>query len=91
MRTSKPLDGCESFGQNQNPITQKKTAMATSTCPKCSSTSFESKTLSPSGSNFKVVTVQCSSCGAVVGVTDYYNTALLLEKIAKKLGIARFF
>ncbi|MGU7844119.1 hypothetical protein ACV22V_32285 [Burkholderia sp. AW33-5] len=65
--------------------------MATSTCPKCDNTSFETKTISPYGSNFKVNTVQCRSCGAVVGVMDYYNTAVLLEKIAKKLGISRFF
>jgi hypothetical protein len=30
--------------------------------------------------------VQCASCGAVVGVTDYFTTAYLLESLAKKMG-----
>jgi predicted nucleic-acid-binding Zn-ribbon protein len=47
--------------------------MASSTCVKCGSTSFEIKLNTPHGSNFKIYFVQCSSCGGVVGVTDFYN------------------
>jgi len=35
---------------------------------------------------YKIMFIQCASCGAVVGTTDYYNVPSLLEKIAKKLG-----
>lgn len=61
--------------------------MATSTCPKCTSTTFEIKMNEPRGSRFKVFFIQCTSCGAVVGTMEYYNTAVMLEKIGKKLGI----
>ena len=61
--------------------------MASSQCPKCESGTFETKEAVPRGSGFKVVFIQCASCGAVVGVTDLYNIPVLLEKIAKKLGV----
>lgn len=62
--------------------------MAFSTCIKCGSTSFEIKENSPNQSNFKFMFIQCSSCGGVVGVTDYYNTGNIVIKIARKLGIS---
>lgn len=61
--------------------------MAISTCPKCESRQFEIQLTEPRGSAFKFYFIQCASCGAVVGVTDFYNTASLLETLAKKLGI----
>lgn len=64
--------------------------MAASKCPKCESTRFELKTGEPTGSRFKVNYIQCASCGTVVGVTDYYNTSSLLEKIGNKIGIDIF-
>lgn len=64
--------------------------MATSSCPKCGNHSFEMKEHLPHGSGFKVFFIQCSSCGAVVGVTDYYNVPSLLEKIAAKIGVKLF-
>jgi predicted nucleic-acid-binding Zn-ribbon protein len=39
--------------------------MATSTCIKCSGTSFEVKEQSPKHSNYKIMFIQCSSCGGV--------------------------
>ena len=59
--------------------------MAYSTCPKCGSTSFELKENVPATSNFKLLFVQCSSCGCVVGVMDYLNIGSTLEKIEKKI------
>lgn len=64
--------------------------MATSKCPKCDSVSFELKAGEPHGSKYKIMFIQCRSCGGVVGVTDYYNIPVLLEKIAKKLGFSLF-
>ena len=39
------------------------------------------------GANQPMYFVQCASCGTVVGVTDFYDTASLLDKIAQKIGI----
>jgi translation initiation factor 2 beta subunit (eIF-2beta)/eIF-5 len=39
------------------------------------------------GSNFRMMFVQCSRCGGVVGVTEFTNTAATLHNISKKLGI----
>jgi predicted nucleic-acid-binding Zn-ribbon protein len=58
-----------------------------STCVKCGSTSFETKEASPNGSNFKLIFVQCASCGGVVGVTEYFNIGAKIEALAKKLGL----
>jgi uncharacterized Zn finger protein len=61
--------------------------MATSSCPKCSGSSFEMKENgNVRNASFKIMFIQCSSCGTVVGTTDYYNVPSLLEKIARKLG-----
>ena len=54
--------------------------MATSKCPHCENSSFELKEVSPSNSNFKLYFVQCRSCGAPFGVTEYMNTSAMLEK-----------
>jgi hypothetical protein len=68
--------------------------MASPTCPKCPSTSFETVVFTPHRSNFKLNSVQCASCGAVVGVLDYFNVGNLLteqnealRKIAAHLGV----
>ena len=61
--------------------------MAISTCIKCGNTNFEIKENSPSLSNYKFDFIQCTGCGGVVGVTDYYNTDSILNKIAQKLGV----
>ena len=64
--------------------------MAMSSCPKCGANSFEMKESSPAGSRFKIMFIQCASCGTVVGVTDFHNIPILLNKIAKKLGVDLF-
>jgi len=63
--------------------------MATSTCPKCDSTSFECVEAPITGLEFRHNFIQCAQCGAVVGVLDYYNLGNLLRQIADKLGIPR--
>jgi predicted nucleic-acid-binding Zn-ribbon protein len=60
--------------------------MALSTCVKCGGSSFEISHVSPTGSNFKLMFIQCSSCGGVVGVMDFYNIGQSLHDLAKKLG-----
>ena len=69
--------------------------MAMSSCPKCGNHLFEVQTTTPSQSNYKLLYVQCSSCGAVIGVMDYYNIGAridkqdaALKKIARALNIS---
>lgn len=61
--------------------------MAISTCAKCNNHQFEMVENSPRNSRFKYMFIQCSSCGSVVGITEYNNIGIMLEKIFKKLGI----
>ena len=61
--------------------------MATSTCPKCDSTSFEAKESEPKKSLYKLIFIQCGKCGAVVGVLDYINVGSAVLQIAKALKI----
>jgi transcription elongation factor Elf1 len=44
--------------------------MAVSTCLKCAGHSFELAMFTPLGASHKLTIVQCSSCGAPVGVLD---------------------
>lgn len=64
--------------------------MAISKCPKCDSHSFEMKEAEPAGSKYKIMFIQCSLCGVVIGTTDYFDTASMLEKIAEKIGVNIF-
>lgn len=59
--------------------------MAWSTCVKCGGTRFELKEHEPQGAKYKVNFVQCMSCGGVVGVLSYFNTAALLECQSKAI------
>lgn len=55
--------------------------MAFSKCPKCNGTLWELAEVEPGGSNFKWFFVQCSSCGAPVGVVDYFPNTTLKGRI----------
>lgn len=59
--------------------------MALSKCPKCDSTQFEVQENSPVGSRFKIIFVQCSRCGCVVGVTDYRNIGYEVQEVKQEL------
>jgi hypothetical protein len=61
--------------------------MAISTCIKCGGTFFEVKEAEPKFSNFKLLFVQCSTSGGVVGVMDFYNIGADLQEIRKHLGM----
>lgn len=60
--------------------------MAISTCVKCGGTRFEIVEKEPARSNYKLLFVQCTGCGGVVGVTEYYNAGVLIHQLAKALG-----
>ena len=61
--------------------------MAISKCSKCNSTRFELKEANISGSAYRMYFVQCASCGSVVGVVPFMNTAALIQQLADKLKI----
>jgi predicted nucleic-acid-binding Zn-ribbon protein len=60
--------------------------MPASKCPKCQTTQFELVRQDHIG-NHPMYFVQCKQCNTVVGVTEFYDTATLLNKIARKWGI----
>ena len=69
--------------------------MALPSCPKCNNHLFEIHQAEPSGSAYKLMFVQCSSCGAVAGVLDFFNIGAklskqdeALKKIARALNIS---
>lgn len=59
--------------------------MAYSKCPKCENTYFEVTENSPTKSNYKLLFVQCSKCGSVVGTMDYYNIGARISELEKKI------
>jgi hypothetical protein len=68
--------------------------MASSRCANCEGSLFEMIQNSPTKSAYKMNFIQCSKCGAVVGVVDYFNVGAMLHKqgealkaIATKLGV----
>ena len=61
--------------------------MAYSACPKCNGHYFEMKEAEPANALYKVNFIQCSSCGAVVGVIDYFDLGTLIHKLARALGM----
>ena len=63
--------------------------MAYSKCAHCDNSSFEIREVSPRGAGYKYNFIQCSSCGAPVGVVSYYNldqTILQIEKLVKAIA-----
>lgn len=61
--------------------------MALSRCMKCGNGFFEVVEKEPSGSNFIVMFVQCSSCGNPIGVMDYFNIGSIVNKLEQRLEI----
>lgn len=59
--------------------------MATSSCGKCGSQTFECKDVTPKHSNFVLTFVQCASCGAVVGAMDAMNLGAELAEVKNLL------
>jgi uncharacterized Zn finger protein len=55
--------------------------MAISRCPKCGGQSFEAVVKIPIGSPRRVMFVQCSACGAVVGIQEPENSGRVKKPI----------
>jgi hypothetical protein len=64
--------------------------VATSKCFNCGNTGFEMKENAPNNSAFRLMLLQCSSCGVVVGAMDGYNIGSLLlrqNEALRKIGL----
>jgi hypothetical protein len=61
--------------------------MATPKCPCCSHTSFELVEIKIATASYRTHAVCCSSCGAVVGVQEFFNIGALIHKLADKLHV----
>ena len=59
--------------------------MALPTCGKCGQHLFEIHEIEPVRSRYKMYTLQCTSCGTVVGVTEYNNASAVVEKAEKAI------
>ena len=59
--------------------------MATSKCPSYGSHSFEMVEHEPRLSKFKMMFTQCSNCGAVIGVTEFFNIGALLNEKEERI------
>lgn len=56
-----------------------------SKCSNCQNTTFKIQEQSPIGSAFKVNFIQCSKCGAPVGVVDYFDVHSGINSLHEKL------
>lgn len=56
-----------------------------STCPKCATSYFELKEAEPRNSEYKIIFVQCSSCGAVVGTMPYFDAGVISKDNQKQI------
>jgi hypothetical protein len=54
-------------------------------CGKCDSTQFKVKEIEPIDSAYKLIAVQCNSCGTPFGVTDYYSAGTLIKNQEKQM------
>lgn len=64
--------------------------MAQSKCIKCDNTRFELKETEPMKAAHKYNFVQCTQCGGVVGVVEFFNTGDLLAQIGHHLKVPGF-
>lgn len=51
-----------------------------SQCGKCGNSTFRAQEQNVSGATFKLVFVQCSSCGTPVGVTTFFDPGIMLNQ-----------
>ena len=57
-----------------------------SSCAKCGGGMFKVVEKEPTGSNYKLNFVQCSSCNTPIGVLDYFNIGALIKDQEKSIN-----
>jgi hypothetical protein len=55
-------------------------------CVKCEGTSFKMQEIELQDAAYKMMVAQCTSCQTPFGVTDYLNTAVLLQNQDKVIA-----
>jgi excinuclease UvrABC ATPase subunit len=58
----------------------------TTKCGKCESATFKVQEISPKDAAYKMYAVQCVSCQTPIGITDYYNSGVLLKQQEKTIA-----
>lgn len=58
-------------------------------CGHCNHIGTKLTEISPSGGRYKMMAVCCSSCSAILGVTDYFNSGTLIQSVEKKVDTLR--
>lgn len=61
--------------------------MATPRCVKCEGTRFEANSIEPAKSRFRLVAINCASCGSVLSVIEAYNVSNEVRDIKQHLGM----
>lgn len=61
--------------------------MAKPTCPKCSCTTFEIQEIPIKGARYRHNAINCTACGAIIAVHEFFNVNANLAVIAQKFGI----
>lgn len=63
--------------------------MAQSTCGKCGKHNFEIKENTPENSGFKLLFVQCKSCGVPISTISFINTNTQIDGLSKQINIIK--
>ncbi len=60
--------------------------MARSSCPRCSHGSFQMVEANVVDATYRLLFIQCSSCGSVVGTQSYFDPGYLSKKNEEALA-----
>jgi hypothetical protein len=55
-------------------------------CPKCDGYSYKVEEIEPTGSSYKLIAVQCSSCNTPIGVMEYFNSGAKLANLERQVS-----
>lgn len=55
-------------------------------CGHCNAVGTKIELIAPSGGNYKLAAVACVGCGAILGVTDFYNVGTLVKQQETKIA-----
>lgn len=56
-------------------------------CPKCGNHTFEIQEIKVRAANFRTNVINCTSCGAIVGVQEFFNVSNLVYKLADRMNL----
>lgn len=56
--------------------------MAVPICPTCKSSLFETSEFTPQGFKHRLLSIQCSNCGSIAAILDYYGMSRQIDRVA---------